>query len=316
MGWRLFGLVLLYSHSIRFLAATVLEDWIFCSCLPAFISIVDELRRMQIRDLNPDTAERIREMVDSAMTTSYRLSPQQIDAITDRQFSYDALQKAASDDDSIALVAENGSDNVDTAVAGVVVGRATDGVGDIRWLLVDPEHRGAGVGTALFETAVEALRDRNVDHVRITPLEKNTEGEQFAEQFDFVQTAERTVEFGSQTFVEHVYTEAAAVTGSTDLTETDAEAVAFPNTEIRDGKRTATDDGQRVYIDSDDDNSGSEGPIFHAYTDKDLTDPYGYYCANCGSLEVMMDDMTRMECTDCGNSHASRSTGTYDSSYL
>jgi ribosomal protein S18 acetylase RimI-like enzyme/predicted RNA-binding Zn-ribbon protein involved in translation (DUF1610 family) len=271
---------------------------------------------MEIRDLDPDASERIREMVDSAMTTSYRLSPEQIDAITDVEFSDDALMEAVDDHDSVALVAANGSDDIDTAVAGIVIGGLTDDIGELRWLLVDPEHRGAGIGTKLFETGVEALRDRDVDSVRVRTLEKNTEGEQFVERFDFVRTAERTVEFTDQALVEYVYTEPSAASETTDAAETDAGTVEFPDTELQDGVRTSTDDGQRVYIDTDDPESGSEGPIFQTYTDSDLTEPYGYYCGNCGSLDVMMDEMTRMVCPKCGNSHASRSDGTYDDSHL
>lgn len=272
---------------------------------------------MDLRDLSPDHAERIRELADSAMTASYRLSPQQIDAITDTQFGDDALQKAASDDDYLARVAANGVDDVDTAVAGVVVGRIINGVGEIRWLLVDPEHRGAGVGTALFESAVETLRERDVTYIQAATLETNTEGSQFFERFDFSRTEERTVAFGTQTLVEHVYTEPEAASITTDAAETEAGTADFPDTEVDDGVRTATtNDGQQMFLDTDQEESGSAGSFFHAYSDIEQTEPYGYYCGNCGSLDVLMDDMTRMECPDCGNSHATRSTGTYDGSYL
>lgn len=274
---------------------------------------------MDPREPTPDDADRIRELVRSSMTTSYRLSPEQIESVLEDQFSDDRLTALAEDADGVALVADDGAELEERVVAGVVVGEVVDGVGEIRWLEVDPEHRGAGLGTSLLESAVEAFRERDVDHVRATTLEKSTEGEQFLERFGYVRTEERTIELGDETLVEYVHTEPSAADDddATDSAKTDAGEVDFPDTEISDGVRTAaTDDGQRVYLDTDDESSGTEDSFFATYTDEEFTDRYGYYCANCGSLNVMADDMDRLECGQCGNSHATRSGATYDDSYL
>ena len=62
--------------------------------------------------------------------------------------------------------------------------------------------------------------------------------------------------------------------------------------------------------------SGTEGPFFVAYTDEEYTEQFGYYCGNCGSLDTAMDNMERVECSECGNTHAERSGEAYDDSYL
>lgn len=272
---------------------------------------------MELREPGVDDAERIRELVDSSMDASYRLSPQQIEAITEAEFSDDNLARILDDEKAVAIVAENDADGVETAVAGIVLGGVDDGVGEIRWLFVDPEHWGYGVGSALLEAAVETLRERNVGYVRATTLEKSTGGEQFLERFDFVRTDERTVELGDESLVEYVYTESAAATGATDAAKTDAGELELPRTEVEGDSRTATtEDGRTVYLDTEDADSGTDNSFFPTYTDEERTERYGYYCANCGSLEVMVDNMDRMECSECGNSHASRSERSYDDSYL
>lgn len=272
---------------------------------------------MELREPTPEDTDRIREMVDSSMTTSYRLSPQQIDAVTEDEFSDDALTRAFDDEDAVSIVAENSVNDTEPTVAGIVLGSVEDGVGEIRWLFVDPEHRGLGIGTELFEAAMDAFRDRDVERIQAIALEKNTEGEQFFEHLDLERTEERTVELGDVSFVEYAYTEPSDATDKTDSAKTDDDEIEFPDTELEDGVRTATtEDGQEVYVDTEDDGeSGTEAPFFAAYLDAEWGERYGYYCANCGSLNVQMDDMERMECAECGNSHANRS-GEYDGSYL
>lgn len=61
-------------------------------------------------------------------------------------------------------------------------------------------------------------------------------------------------------------------------------------------------DGGRLYVDTDEGERGSAGPLYPAYTDADHTDRYGYVCGACESPSVAMDPMGRIECVDCGNS--------------
>ncbi|HET7324278.1 MAG TPA: GNAT family N-acetyltransferase [Halococcus sp.] len=267
---------------------------------------------MELREPKASDTERVRELVESTMTASYALSPQQIEAVLAENFSEEQLGEAF--EDSVTLVAESTVNGGEPTVAGIVKGERTGDEGEVRWLFVDPEHRGKGIGTELFETAVESLREQGAEGVRASTLEANREGSQFAEQFGLSRTDERSIEIDGESLVEYVYTESSADAESESADEYDGD---LPNTESENGHTTATtDDGQQVYIDREERDSGTEAPFFTAYTDEEFTDQFGYYCANCGSLDTTMDDMGRVECSECSNVHAERSEEAYDDSYL
>jgi GNAT superfamily N-acetyltransferase len=270
--------------------------------------LADEPARMELRDPEEADAERVRELVESTMTASYSLSPQQIEAVLANDFDEAGLGNA---EDAVVLVADSTVDGGETTVAGVIKAEHTDDGGELRWLFVDPEHRGKGIGTELFETATERLREEGAESITATTLEANREGDQFFERFGFEHVGDRNVEVAGESLAEHVYAESATETESTDSGDFD-----LPNTETTDGVTTATTDGQQVYINREERDSGTEAPFFPTYTDSEFTDQFGYYCANCGSLETVMDDMERVECTECSNTHAERSEEAYDDSYL
>lgn len=273
---------------------------------------------MELREPDSGDAERIREVARSAMTASYALSPQQIDAIVEAEFGDEQLAQAGADSDTVGFVAEDGNEESTTVVA-LALGGLDGNTGAVRWLLVDPEHRGNGIGTELFETTVETLRDRGVEQVQANTLKANADGSRFFERFEYVRTDERPVEFEEESLVEYVYTEPSAASGEskTDSAKTDAGEVDFPDAEVQDGVLTATaDDGQQVYVDRDHEESGTEDSFFPAYEDAEFTERFGFYCANCGSVDISVDTVDRMRCGECGNSHASRSSESYDDSYL
>lgn len=254
------------------------------------------------------------------MTAGYAISPQQIDAVVEDQFGRDRLEGDSGDREATYVVAEIDDEVAETTVAGVVVGRVADEIGEIRWLFVDPEHRGKGIGTTLFEDARDKLRDDGAEEIRIYPLEESTEGPQFAEQLGFEQVGDREVEIGGESFVEYAYAEASsdeAESAADDSAGDPTEPTTFPNTEERDGHRTTTTgDGERLYVDTDDEQSGTAAAFFPVYEDEAFEERYGFYCGNCGSLDVSVDQMDRYECSECGNSHASRSDQSYDDSHL
>ncbi|MDS0476714.1 GNAT family N-acetyltransferase [Natrinema sp. 1APR25-10V2] len=278
---------------------------------------------MAIREPEPDESERIREVVDSSMTTSFTLSPGQIDGITDEQFADETVAEKIDDEDTLLYVAETGEDIEGETITGFVEGHLEDDWGEVNWLFVDPEHRGQGIGTELYETVTESLRDHGAEHVCVTVLEANTEGHQFVEQFGLEHNGDRRIEVAEESLVKYVYadtdvdvelpTESRADEGD----EEDAKAEEFPETEETDGHLTATsDDGKTVYIAREEDESGTAAPFFVTYEDEEYDEQYGFYCANCGSLDVSMNNMERLECGDCGNDHAERSGESYDDSYL
>jgi GNAT superfamily N-acetyltransferase len=275
---------------------------------------------MEIREPKPDEAERILEVVDSSMTSSFRLSPQQIDGITDGQFADEAIAEKIDDEDTQLHVVETGEEIEGTIIAGFVEGRLEDEWGEVNWLFVDPEHRGKGIGTELYETATEDLRDRGADHVCVTVLEANTEGHQFVERFGLEHDGDRRIEVAGESLVKYVYTDSdidVELPTESRADESDAETTEFPETETTDGHLTATnDDGKTVYIARDEEESGTAASFYVTYEDEAHEEQYGYYCANCGSLDVSMDNMERLECRDCGNAHAERSKESYDDSHL
>ena len=270
----------------------------------------------ELRPAETDDAERVRELVESSMTTSYALSPQDIENILDAEFAADDLRERFEDGDAIALVAE-----LDGVVAGYAQATVDGDEGEIRWLHVDPERRGAGVGTALFERVVSELEDRGVEEPRAVALAANTEEGRFFERFDFVEVDERQTDIGDRESVEYVYAEggsAAAEEERASDDETDAQAteaggteVTFDVDELPDS--VTTEDGQDVYLDADP-IAGSEGPFVQTFEDSDRSEKYGYYCANCGSTDVTMDNMERIKCGNCGNTH--KPDEDYDASYL
>ena len=272
-----------------------------------------ELREPQITDL-----ERIRELIESTVTASYALSPQQIEALLEENFTEEQLTTAFNDSDTVTLVAESSVDGGEATVGGIVEAEHQGSEGQVRWLFVDPEHRGKEIGTQLFESIVEKLREQGAEHITATVLEANMEGDQFFERFDLEQTDEHAVETAGESLTEYVYSESAAETSSrADSTEEIDPDADLPETEMNDGVMTATtDEGQEVYINRDEIDSGTEGPFFTAYTSEEYTEQFGYYCGNCGSLDTVMDNMERVECSECGNTHAERSGEAYDDSYL
>ena len=276
---------------------------------------------MEIREPESDEAERIREVVESSMTTSFRLSPGQIEGITNDQFGDEAVSEKIDDENTLLHVAETGEDIDGATITGFVEGRLEDDWGEVNWLFVDPEHRGQGIGTELYETVTETLRDRGAEHVCVTVLEANTEGHQFVEQFGLEHEGDQRVEIADESVVKYVYADSDVdvdlpTESRSESDDEDAQAETFPETAERDGHLTATDDGKTVYVARDEDESGTAAPFFVTYEDADHTEQYGYYCANCGSLDVSMGEMKQLECGDCGNEHADRSEDSYDDSYL
>jgi len=298
---------------------------------------------MELREPDAGDGERIHEVARSAITSAYSLSPDQIRAITDDRFGPDRIGRVADEDDRVAVVAEDttakGDAEGEPTVAGYAEAVIDDaGDGEIRWLVVDPEHRGRGIGTRLFETVTEALHDEGVVDPRATTLQANQEGHQFFDTFGYEEVGERTVEIAGQSLVEYVFergategeksdrsaseaeteTETGGGSASGAEVDTDDESWAetdFPDAEERDGRIVVTtDDGVEKYLDRDEPQTGRDAPFFPAYSDSGFDDQYGFYCGNCGSLDVQVDEMERLECTDCGNAHAAKDAD--DASYL
>lgn len=263
-----------------------------------------------LRRAESDDAERIREVAESSMTTSYALSPRDIEQIVDDEFSVEEQRRRRESDDYAEFVAESDEDGV---VSGVVL---VDDDDAIRRLHVDPERRGMGMGTALFERAAEELEDRGAGLRAVSLAANNTAGS-FFERFDLEQIDERTVDIGGRETVEYVYGEDGEATATEESDVSDAaddtggktagevDADEFPD--------SVETDGQTVYL-GDEPLSGTEGAFVPTYLDGGLNEEYGYYCVNCESTDVSMDSMERLRCANCGNTR--KPDEGYDESYL
>lgn len=273
---------------------------------------------VDVRDPTDGDVARISELAQSTLTASYALSPQELDGIVEALFTEDEIDEWMDQADVVTLVAEMDGPEGDRTVAGVVEGTIDGDIGEIRWLFVDPELQGRGAGTALFETVQERLRERGVDRLRASTLEANTQGHQFFEASEFKQVGERDLSIGEEEFVEYIYGEADAEVETDAGTEAGpGEAESYPETERTDGHLQATtEDGEQVFVGTDEGLSGTAGAFFPTYTGEGHSERFGFYCSNCGSLRTAMDNEERIECTECGNVHEARSSEAYDDAYL
>ncbi|MFB6133617.1 MAG: DUF5816 domain-containing protein [Halanaeroarchaeum sp.] len=62
-----------------------------------------------------------------------------------------------------------------------------------------------------------------------------------------------------------------------------------------------TNDGDTLYVATNERLSGQTGPFFAVYRSADRERKYGWYCEVCGSTDNAMDTMGRIKCNECGN---------------
>ena len=265
-----------------------------------------------VRAAEAQEVDRLREIAQSSMTSSYAMSPDEIEGIVEEEFGEDVLREEIETAEVGPFVAE-----VEGVLAGFVDIASDTDTPTIRWLHVDPERRGLGVGTALFERAVSEIRDRGGDPRAVT-LSSNTSSGAFFERLAFERIEERQTELAGIDVIEYVYaeegTDEPADSGSATSEEADGDADSTPDIEDVDlPEEISTEEGETVYP-GEELIEGAEGPFVATYTDEELTEEYGYYCLNCESTDVSMDSMDRIKCENCGNSFQPGET--YDASYL
>lgn len=207
------------------------------------------------------------------------------------------LAGTIDDEDTVIVVAEANA-TADRDIAGfaqaVLVG-GEETVGRIEWIHVDPDHRGSGLGSNLLDRTEAELVDEGADRVEGRVLEANQEGLEFYERRGYETGQTRRLSLGDETLVERTLVR--------DRDEP---------TDAATDQRRVTEDDQEVFLAYDDSAQGSDGPFYGAYLDQDREQRYGWYCGVCDSLDVNMDAMGRLECSDCGNQRqATRWDATY-----
>ncbi|QLD89392.1 GNAT family N-acetyltransferase [Natronomonas salina] len=247
---------------------------------------------MDVRPATSGDAARVREIAETSLRASYSLSPDRIESLVGTLFAAERLAQRADDPEALLFVVEDG---------GTVVGFADVELGPeaaIQWLHVDPEHRGLGAGTRLFERAQAAAADRDLPVVARV-LSENEEGKGFPERFGLRRSGRAKLEVGSEDLFEEVYAEDGVL-----------ETVAGePSVEVPETVDVA---GESHHVDESDRSPGVDGPFFGVYPPDD-DEHVGYFCGNCGSTDVGSDSLGRLECQDCGNKHLA---DRWDAAYL
>lgn len=241
---------------------------------------------MEIRPAEPRDRPAVRDVARRSLQESYSLGPREITTAIDEWYDEQSLESAIRDETYTLLVATR-----DGQVVGFAESHhSEDGTtATLLWLHVDPEYRGEGVATELFEETEQRVADEGVDHLDGRVLEDNADGNAFYEELGYEQVGQSEVEIAGRTHVETVW----SPVGASGVEPVDA-------------------DDDTVYVTYDETESGSSDDFYAVYSDQDLTELYGYYCGNCDSLAVAMDAMGRVECT-CGNT---RKPTRWDSAYL
>jgi len=96
----------------------------------------------------------------------------------------------------------------DTVVGYAVAGQREDADADcasLHAIYVHPDHWGAGIGSRLFETVADRLRDRDFEHLHIRVLADNDRARAFYERHGYTGTDRRQIELAGATPDEVVY---------------------------------------------------------------------------------------------------------------
>jgi ribosomal protein S18 acetylase RimI-like enzyme len=264
----------------------------------------DSATEPTVRTFESDDSERVIDLVERSLTTSYALSPGEIESIREEEFTSTALAERADEDATELLVAET-----DGTLSGFVETYVPDDGGTVRWLHVDPECRGRGVGSALFDRAVATAEEGGGD-ARAVVLAANTEPGRFFERFDFAQVGEETAEVGDEERVQYVYAAGGPEASEAGRSEPAASAETGDVTDVDLPETVTTADDETLQV-GDDPLQGTENAFVPTYRDDEH---HGFYCLNCKSTDVAADSMDRLRCQDCGNVH--KADADYDGSYL
>jgi len=241
---------------------------------------------MNLRRADPTDKPAIRDVARRSLQASYSLDPEAITSAIEEWYGENRLDELVADEAHVFLVAD-----ADGQVVGFSESTlASEAVGTLLWLHVDPAYRDREIGSSLFAATCDALDDLGASRVHGRVLADNTDGNAFYRAQGFQKAGEESVEIAGRRYVENRYVE------------------AHPS-----GREPIEADGKRVFVDHDATERGSVDAFHLVYTDEDGEDLHGYYCANCGTLANAMDAMGRIECDHCGNA---RKPTRWDRAYL
>jgi ribosomal protein S18 acetylase RimI-like enzyme len=254
---------------------------------------------MDIREATTEDIEQIHDVAAASLSASYGhvLNEGLIDAAVDRWYDPEQLGTDLEGGESVFVVAVDNGTVVGFAQAYVVDRR--DIVGEIDWLHVDPADRGAGLGDQLLARVEQALVERGVERIEGRVLEANEAGGEFYEEHGFDQVGERDVDIADRAFTELLYSKFPAAADA-DGTQVLVESREGP-------------EGRQLFVAYDESQRASVAPFYHVYEDREREARYGFLCGNCGSFDVAVDSMDRVQCNDCENR---RKPARWDAAYL
>jgi ribosomal protein S18 acetylase RimI-like enzyme len=241
---------------------------------------------MEIREARADDRPAIRDVARRSLQASYSLAPTAIIGAIEEWYDENRLRNLLEDEDKVLLVAAT-DDQVVAFSDSVMSGDS----GEILWLHVDPSYRGGDIGIELFKATKNHLASVGASNLRGRVLADNAGGNAFYENQGLVKVGEEEVDIDGTAYLENVYAEVEAAR---------MEAVE-------------TDDGETVYVDYENEETGSIDSFYVVYTDKDAEDIYGYWCGKCEQLANAMDASGRIQCDECGNA---RKPTRWDAAYL
>lgn len=246
---------------------------------------------MEIRRLAPEDTASVRRIARTSLATSYSnlLSQETIMAAVEEWYSEEAFAEYLDSDEMVFLVVD------DDEIIGFSQSHVVENIGKgrILWLHIDPEHRGRGIATNLFEQTQAALKDRGITRLTGLVLADHEEGNQFYASRGFTTLYDRTITIAGEEYSENVY--------------------GAPGVEPSELELWVTPEGEDVFIDFEESTLGSDGPFNAVYGGPDRTRRYGWFCANCESVDNAMDSMGHIECNQCGNR---RKATRWDAGYL
>lgn len=159
---------------------------------------------MTVRAATADDVEAIKRVARRSWESDYPdiLTRETVEAGVEDWYAPDNLTAALSRGRTSLLVAERGG-----SVVGFVhaVRQAATDVGFVLRLYVDPDHQREGVGAALLEAVIEALRVDGLERIDAAVLSANEHGRSFYESFGFELADETETRIGEESYPECRY---------------------------------------------------------------------------------------------------------------
>ena len=262
---------------------------------------------MEVREATDKDIAGIRRVADASLDATYadQLGDDIVATAAEEWYDPERVTQRLSDDGVRYVVVVDGEEVVAFSESELDVRQpeggarpetpsSREGVAAIQWLHVHPDHRGRGLGGRLLARTETMLLEAGSNRVEGRVLAANRAGNEFYQAHGYARTGQRTLDIRGESATEHLYVKLPSG-------ETPALTEAY---EVEDGT---------VFVAYDERERGSTAPFYSAYRTDDRTNRYGFYCANCGSLDTSMDTMGRVECNNCENT---RKATRWDSAYL